>query len=308
MRLSSSMMVAKQLSNLMETYNSYSTAASQVSSGLRVTKPSDDPIAASQATLVAQAQATSERYGTARDSANTSLSVEDTTLDQITDTIQNIQTLLVKVGNTTYSDADRESMSVELQALKDQLVSLGNTTDGSGNYVFGGYASGTAPFSVATDGTVTYNGSDTAISLSVSSSRSIIIGDVGSDLYGSNGSNIFDTIDSVLSAMSTTLDGTDSTAKEAYSTTINNALSTMDSQYNSVLNIQTKVGAKMTELTALDSQSSTMDVVNSDRKSALIEADYAESYSNYASLKVALQASYSVVSTLGSLSLFSMNS
>lgn len=307
MRLSSSQMVDQQLSNLMATYNKYATASSQVSSGLRVTKPSDDPIAASQASLVSQSLAISERYATARDSADTSLSIEDTTLDQITDVIQGIQTLLVKVGNTTYGDSDRASMATELQALKDQLVTLGNTTDGSGNYIFSGYSTSTAPFSVADDGTVTYSGSDTAISLTISGSRTMEIGNTGDDLFGSDGSNIFDTIDSVLSAMSVSMDDADSSVTEAYSATVNSALATLSDQYNTVLNIQTTVGTRMNELTALDSQATDMDLVSTDRQSALVDADYTSAYSTWASLKIALQASYSVMSTLGSLSLFSMN-
>lgn len=308
MRLSSSQMVDQQLSNLMATYNKYATASSQVSSGVRVTKPSDDPIAASQASLVSQSLSISERYATARDSANTSLSVEDSTLDQITDVIQGIQTLLVKVGNTTYGDSDRASMSVELQALKDQLVTLGNTTDGSGNYIFSGYSSSTAPFSVADDGTVTYTGSSSAIALTISGSRSLEIGNTGTDLFGSDGSNIFDTIDTVLDAMSVSLEDADSDAQTAYSATINSAISSISDQYNTVLNVQTSVGTRMNELTALDSQATSMDLVTTDRQSALVDADYAETYSTWASLKIALQASYSVMSTLGSLSLFSLNS
>lgn len=310
MRLSTSVIYQQQLSSIMNLSSDLATASAQVSSGMRVTKPSDDPVAASQAVLLSQTQASSETYSTARDNAETSLSVEDSTLDEIVNVIQSVQTLLVKAGNTTYSDSDRESMATELQSLKDQLVALGNSTDGSGNYIFGGYATDSEPFTVADDGTVTYTGSSSAISLQISSSLSITIGDTGSSLLGEDGSNIFDTIDSVMTALGTSLDEAEDSdaAEEEYSATINDAIATLSDQLDDVLIAQTNVGGKLTTIDSLNSLSSTLDITYTSRMSDLVEVDMAEAISNYSMLQVALQASAYVSTSMMQSSLFSLNS
>lgn len=307
MRLSSSVIFQQQQSSIQSTYSSYASSLTQVSSGLRVSKPSDDPIAASQSVLVSQAQSASEKYSTSRSSAESSLEIEDSVLDEITNIISKVQSLIVKAANTTYTDEDRESMATELQSYKEQLVTLGNSTDGSGNYIFGGYSTDTAPFTMDDDGTVTYNGSSTAISVSISANRSITVGDTGSDLFGENGSNIFDTIDKALSAMSTSLDNTDSDAVEEYSNTMGEVMSTLSDQYDDVLKVQSALGGKLNEIDSLESLSTDLDLVYSDRQSELVDADYTEAISNYTMQKVALQATYQAMSVMSSLSLFSMN-
>ncbi|MCL2899826.1 flagellar hook-associated protein FlgL [Brenneria tiliae] len=309
MRLSTSVIYQQQLSSMMKLSSDLATAAEQTSSGIRVSKPSDDPVAAAQAVLLSQTQASSEQYSTARSNAENSLAVEDSTLDEVVNVIQSIQTLLVKAGNTTYSDVDRESMATELQTYKDQLVALGNSTDGSGNYIFGGYATGSEPFSVADDGTVTYNGSSSAISLSVSGSLNITIGDTGTSIFGDNGSNIFDIIDSVLTSLGTSLEDADSgMTQEEYSASINAAIGTMSEQLDDVLTAQTALGGKLTAIDSLNSLNSTLDIVYSGRMTDLVEIDFAEATATYSMLQVALQASAYVTSSMMSMSLFEMNS
>lgn len=305
MRLSTSVIYQRQVASSQEIQSAVSTAAAQVSSGVRVTKPSDDPISASQSVLVSQTQADSKKYATARQTAEASLNLEDSTLDEIVSVTQSVQTKLIQASNTTYSDADRASLATELQSYKDQLVALANTTDSSGNYIFSGYASGSAAFSVADDGTVTYGGSSSAVSIKVSDSLSVATGATGNSVFGEDGSNIFDTIDQALSALSMTLEEDGST--QEYTDVMGSTLSSLSDQLDNVYTAQTKLGGDLSKITSLDSLQDDLDVVYADRQTDLVEADIVAATATYQSLQLMLEANAAVTSSMFSMSLFQLN-
>ncbi|MEC5344850.1 flagellar hook-associated protein FlgL [Brenneria populi] len=305
MRLSTSVIYQRQVASSQEIQSAVSTASAQVSSGIRVTKPSDDPIAASQSVLVSQAQSDSKKYTTARQTAEASLNLEDTTLDEVVSVVQSIQTKLIQASNTTYSDADRASLATELQSYKDQLVALANTTDSSGNYIFSGYASGSAAFSVADDGTVTYSGSSNAVSIKISDGLSVTTGDTGNSVFGEDGNSIFDTIDQALSALSMKLDEGDST--QEYTDAMGGALNALSDQLDDVYTAQTKLGGKQSTITSLETLQDSIDVVYADRQTNLVEADIVAATATYQSLQLMLEANAAVTSSMFSMSLFQLN-
>lgn len=305
MRLSTSVIYDRQVAGSQNLQSASSSAASQVSSGVRVTKPSDDPIAASQSVMVTQAQADSTKYTAARDTADASLTLEDNTLDEITTVVQSIQTKLIQASNTTYSDADRSSLATALQSYKDQLVALGNSTDSNGNYIFSGYASDSAAFSVADDGTVTYSGSSSTVSIKVSDSLSVSTGDIGTSVFCEDGNNIFDTIDTALSALSMKLEDGDSS--EEFTSKMGTALNAISDQLDDVYTAQTKLGGKMTTISSLNDMQESLDVIYSDRQTALVEADIVSATANFQSIQLMLKASAAVTSSMFSMSLFQLN-
>ncbi|MFE8104360.1 flagellar hook-associated protein FlgL [Brenneria goodwinii] len=320
MRLSTSNSFQNIINTIAQANKTMQNSVLQMSSQKSVNSPSDDPIAASQAVILAQTQASSSQYSAARSSATTSLSLENTVLDQVVDVVQSIQTLIVKAGNTTYSDADRQSMATELQGYKDQLLTLANTTDSNGNYIFAGYATESAPFSVDTDGNVTYSGSDTAVSLQVDSNRTMAIGNTGSSVFmtlaagyttepdGSvSESNIFNSIDYALQALNMPLNESTDADTEAYSALMDKANRGMRNSLDNILTVQAEVGSKVDELGKLDSMSSTRDILYSDRMTSLTGIDIYETYSNFTLQKTALQAALTAFSSMKDLSLFQIN-
>ncbi|MFP1721814.1 flagellar hook-associated protein FlgL [Lonsdalea quercina] len=326
MRLSSSMIYQQNMQSITNAYSKYQSAALDLSNGQLVNKPSDDPIASSQAVVLAQSQSTNEQFATARDTATTNLSLESTVLDQVTDVIQNVQTLLVKAASTTYSDSDRQSMKTELQGYKDQLLTLANTTDSNGNYIFAGYKTDTAPFVEDSEGNVSYVGSDTPVSQKVDSSRTMTTGDTGTTIFMSlsagyktepDGSasetNMFNSIDYALTALDIPLDetGDDTTSSESYQAMFDKANRGMSNSLDNVSTVQATVGSKLNELTTLDSIGDSRDLIYSDRMTSLKGSDVDDMYemiSNVTMQKVALQAAQSTFSSMKGMSLFEMNS
>jgi flagellar hook-associated protein 3 FlgL len=156
----------------------------QLSTNQRMLSAADDPIAAARALELTQSQSMNTQYGTNRTNANTSLSTVDQSLSDVTDQIQSIQSLIVTAGNASYTDSDRADLAIELQGRLTDLIGLANTTDGTGNYLFSGYASSTQPYTQTATG-ATYNGDQGQRTLQVGSSRKMAISETGSAIFDS---------------------------------------------------------------------------------------------------------------------------
>ncbi|MBJ2579000.1 flagellar hook-associated protein FlgL, partial [Salmonella enterica subsp. enterica serovar Bareilly] len=137
MRLSSNQIYTQRVDNITSSQSRWMTEGNKISSGRRVEKPSDDPMAASQAVMVKQSEARNQQYATARGFAKNSMSLQMSLSSQMVNITTKIQETLVAAGNDgALSDEDRASLAEQLSGLKDQLVGIGNTKDGVGRYVF----------------------------------------------------------------------------------------------------------------------------------------------------------------------------
>jgi flagellar hook-associated protein 3 FlgL len=154
----------------------------QLSTNRRMLTAADDPIAAARALEVTQSQSMNTQFGTNRTNANISLSMVDTTLQDVSTQIQDIQSLIVTAGNATYTQSDREALATELEGRLTDLIGLANTTDGSGTYLFSGYATSTQPFTQTSTGAA-YQGDQGQRSLQVGSSRKMAISESGSAIF-----------------------------------------------------------------------------------------------------------------------------
>ncbi|MFJ4344783.1 flagellar hook-associated protein FlgL [Pseudomonas sp. NPDC089401] len=183
MRLSSATIYNQNLNSMLSQQAAYQEAALEVSSGTRVVNPSDDSLAAAQAVTVRQSIAANEQYADSRAAITTSLSQEESTLDSINDAITSAMSLVVQAGNGTLSDADRESLATSLQGVYDTLVTLANSTDSNGNYLFSGYQSQTPAFAADADGAMIYQGDSNVVSQQVSATQSMASGDNGATVF-----------------------------------------------------------------------------------------------------------------------------
>ncbi|MCL5607849.1 flagellar hook-associated protein FlgL [Escherichia coli] len=136
MRFSTQMMYQQNMRGITNSQAEWMKYGEQMSTGKRVVNPSDDPIAASQAVVLSQAQAQNSQYTLARTFATQKVSLEESVLSQVTTAIQNAQEKIVYASNGTLSDDDRASLATDIQGLRDQLLNLANTTDGNGRYIF----------------------------------------------------------------------------------------------------------------------------------------------------------------------------
>jgi flagellar hook-associated protein 3 FlgL len=154
----------------------------QLSTNKRNLTAADDPIATARALEVTQSQSMNTQFATNRSNANASLSLVDKTLGDVTSQIQDIQTLIVTAGNGGYDASNREALATELEGRLTDMIGLANTADGTGGYLFSGYASTTQPFSQTPQGAA-YQGDQGQRTLQVGSSRKMAISETGSAIF-----------------------------------------------------------------------------------------------------------------------------
>jgi flagellar hook-associated protein 3 FlgL len=119
----------------------------EITTGKRVNRASDDPAAAARAERALASIGRSETSQRAVDASKVLITQAESTLGDAGELLQRARELMVSAGNGSYGDAERKSIAGELQSIRDQLLTLANTGDGAGTFVFGGQGSTQKPFS-----------------------------------------------------------------------------------------------------------------------------------------------------------------
>lgn len=183
MRISTVTIYQQSINALNQQQSQYSKIGLQLASGKRVTNPSDDPQAASQAVGVNQSAAVNQQYTDARVSTRNALSQEESVLNSVSDALTSVKGLLVQAGNGTLSDADRSSIASNLKGIYQTLIGQANATDGNGRYLFGGYQDSSPPFVMDNSGHVQYVGDTGQLLQQVDASRQMPSNDSGRQIF-----------------------------------------------------------------------------------------------------------------------------
>lgn len=183
MRISTSQYFGMNVQQMDDQQSTLAQLYQQLSSGVSLSTPSDNPVGASQAVQLSMHGSVLSQYSTNQNAALSGLQAEDSTLTDASTVLTNINTLLVRAGDGSLSDSDRSAIATNLQGLRNQLVGVANSTDGTGNYLFAGFQTTTQPFSVDPAGVVQYNGDNGVQNVQVSNTRQIAAGDNGQQVF-----------------------------------------------------------------------------------------------------------------------------
>jgi flagellar hook-associated protein 3 FlgL len=319
MRISTAMMYQQNMRGVTNSQSEWLRYGEQMSTGKRVNKPSDDPIAASQAVVLSQAQAQNSQYALARTFATQKVSLEENVLGQVTTAIQSAQEKIVYAGNGTLSDDDRASLATDLEGIRNQILNLANSTDGNGRFIFAGYKTETAPFTGGA-GSVTYGGGDVNVSQSVDASRTMTIGHTGSQIFDSltsnavpepggatSETNLFNMLDSAIDTLRKPAADLDDAGKAVLSDAIDKTNRGLKNSLNNVLTVRAELGTQLNELDKLDELGSDRALGQSQQMSDLVDIDWNSTISSYTMQQAALQASYKAFSDMQGMSLFQLN-
>ena len=127
----------------------------QMASGKKLLRPSDDPVGASQVIRLTEEIDKIAQYKRNNDLVINALELQETTLRSINDVADKARVLTVQSGNGILSSADKEAVGAEIEQLRNQVVDLMNTQNASGEYIFAGYQSASQAFEF--NGTVNEN-------------------------------------------------------------------------------------------------------------------------------------------------------
>ncbi|MDX1795489.1 MAG: flagellar hook-associated protein FlgL [Hydrogenovibrio sp.] len=138
MRVSTSQFYSQSYSAIAKHQNSVMQIQEQISSGKRVNRPSDDPVATSQINSLNKTIDSLAQFKKNGDYARSQLSLEETQITSAVDAVQRARELSLQMMNDTYSAKDRQSTAKEVGQLIDHLSSLMNSTNSEGELIFAG--------------------------------------------------------------------------------------------------------------------------------------------------------------------------
>ena len=149
MRVTSGMSQRHVLSDLRRVQERLAAAQSQVSSGKRIEKPSDDPLGAERAMRLKDQLESTSAYRTAVDESRSWLDATDTGLESLGNVVQRVRELTLQAANGATTPAGRQSIKLEVDQLTEQLKTTLNSAY-DGRRLFSGTATDTPPYSAAT--------------------------------------------------------------------------------------------------------------------------------------------------------------
>lgn len=183
---------------------------SQLSTGRRIVNASDDADRANTIQRVKSALQRQDSYAATLTTLDDRLRTQETALASASDVLIRMKELTVQAANDTMGPADRANLAVEIDSLKQDLLSLANTRDVNGNYLFAGTRVGAAPFTAEAGAAAAYQGDQTEIVVAVGDERRVVANRAGSDVFagvvratadGPQGVGFFQVLDDLASAV-----------------------------------------------------------------------------------------------------------
>lgn len=288
----------------------------QLSTGRRILSPQDDPIAATQALNVSQSQAVNTQFLDNQALANDSLSYVDSELGSLSDQLSSILEKTVQGANATLDSTQRGMIAEELKQRLTSVISLANTQDGQGHYIFAGTnnlskpfaTTGTVPTYSLTNPYVTYSGNSTLVAVQASASQTIDTSVDGQSLFlqvrdasgNLTGRSLFDTIKNVI-------DQLDPSSGVTFSATaMSQGISDLNAAVSHVATVRAKVGANQNALESLTNLGQDQGLQFSATLSKLQDLDYTTAISNLSQVQMQLEAAQLSFKQTSQLSLFSI--
>jgi len=210
MQISTAFIFDRATTQMSNATNALSKSQAQIASGKQILNPSDAP---DQAAMMARIKATLARqdnYSSALDTVQARLDMESTTLTSASDVLVRIKELAVQVNNGTQGTVSRMAIATEMKGLRDQLLSLANTRDTTGNYIFAGSKVNTPAFQADATGAVSYQGDQTRMNIAVGDQRQLPLNRPGTNAFVrvvrtdsgvATGTGFFQAVDELITAV-----------------------------------------------------------------------------------------------------------
>ncbi len=92
--------------------------------------------------------------------------------------LQSLRDLALEANTSTLSSQDRAAIATQAVQIQNSLLALANTQDGNGEYLFGGFATQTQPFTLSAAG-ATYNGDQGQRQVQIAAGQTVADSDNG---------------------------------------------------------------------------------------------------------------------------------
>jgi len=178
MRITQGLEQAQFLAAINQLESGISQTQQQISSGQAFSTASQDPVEAGQVAAYNQVLAQTQQYSTNASGAQSSLNTEGSALSQLQNALQSLRDIALQAGSGSANPQNLAALATQAQQIQQTILSLANTQDGSGNYIFAGYDTRSAPFALTATG-ASYAGDQGQRQVQIGPAQTVVIGDNG---------------------------------------------------------------------------------------------------------------------------------
>jgi flagellar hook-associated protein 3 FlgL len=303
MRVTSQSQVLRATANLQRQAAARNRTTDEMSSGIKLQKPSDNPTEFLIVTDAKSKHAELEGYVGSIAGATQFLNESVSTLTDANTLLTRVRTIASEANNSQNDQRQLESYAQEIDGILTRMIDIGNSSS-DGRYLFAGAQTQTKPFSIATTNA---SGTPSAIGYSGSIERSRA--NIGPDQTVDtqyDGSRIFQNADgdvykSLIDLRDQLRDTslTNSQRTQALTTTMSN----LEKSSDSILQAVGEQSTSLENLQALSSRFTDVKLSKEIRSNELEATDYSQAVVSYQSQETLYQALMATTSKMFSTSL-----
>ncbi len=275
----------------------------KLSSGKKYLNPAENPVAATNLVDLQQNIKEHQQFQVNIGAARQRLSLEDSVLSNATDVLHKIRELTIQGLNDSNNATNRKQIALEIDQLNQHLVTLANTQNANGEYIFAGFKNAQPPFSNTEP--YSYQGDANHRDIAIGpDNRKVTDGDPGEAVFGSidplappvaPGSNPDLNIFQAVAQLSSDLKA---------NTPNKNSLTDLDNMLTRFDTTRASTGARLKALDNQESLNADYILANKSTASEIGDLDYADALSKFNLQNVALQAAQQSFAKVQNLSLF----
>jgi len=288
MRISTNMIYNNLLSGIRNQQTIQNDGNAKISSGTRFQTPSQSGLNYKISLDIRHAQVSVQSSIDATDTVDARLSISQTLLNDMSNLLTKVQTLAVQQASGQLGSTDRQAALQEMSHLADQFLSDANKT-WQGQSLFAGTAVDRNAFTDDGTGNISYTGSNQNRIVSISDNQQILSNVRGDD-------PAFSAAFSAMQSFKIALKNNDQNA-------IQSSIGALNSAGNSIIDLTSEVGSRLTSLRISRSSFEDMKVSLDKRLASHEGVDIPAVVAELQQSSIALQAAYNQIAQLKSLSL-----
>jgi flagellar hook-associated protein 3 FlgL len=278
------------------TSSSEATLTEELASGSRVNSLSDNPVAAGENVLLSAQIASDDSFSQTASSTQSMLQVSDSALSTVVSQLTSAISLSIEANNGTMNSSNVQSISNQLAGIRDEVLSMANTTY-LGRYVFSGGQGGTTPYTLNTTvspAVATYQGDSDVQYLETPNGQKVQLNVPGSQIFSAAGSNVLGTLNALVADYAT---GTPSSTATADTAALSTALGYVSQQ-------RVLIDNSITRLTAAQNYTQSEQTQLTSVQTNLLQADVGQIATQLSTAETQQTALSQVIATMGKQSLF----
>jgi len=271
----------------------------QISSGARINKSSDDPVAAARLRELARAETLAKVNVANANRALSDLTLADSALEEMASNLIRVQELTTQAATGTLSDSQRAAIGEQIANIRGNLIALANSKDSAGHALFGGESAGAA-YAIDGSGNPYYDGTPSSDELPLGDGQTVMRSVTGPEFlnfsHGGGPTDLFAVLGNLAAALQ---GGSPNPAGAA-----NSALEALNTGLVKINTTQTIIGSRMNWVDLNVARNERQGELRAEETKAKGGIDEATAITQMQQIMTVLEASQASFVKLSSMSLF----